>query len=188
MHLAMRRMCASFPVYDIDDDMDSALNPTYDRYDDACAEDDNKGTDLVYENESGILYEEDIPHEAHHWTLSASELVGPLSDNPRHGDEIALHDLENRQLVTKEQIVQVLTRADGAHNFIEDLMWKTQLEERQRRIVDGVTSTQLCIMKEALEQMKSDYLQLFMDRDLALKFVEDKEREVEECHPHFVDN
>jgi hypothetical protein len=28
--------------------------------------------------------------------------------------------------------------------------------------------------------MKSDYLQLFMDRDLALKFVEDKEREVEE--------
>jgi hypothetical protein len=28
--------------------------------------------------------------------------------------------------------------------------------------------------------MKSDYLQLFMDRDLALKFVEDKEREIEE--------
>ena len=28
--------------------------------------------------------------------------------------------------------------------------------------------------------MKSDYLQLFMDRDLALKFVEDKDREVEE--------
>jgi hypothetical protein len=27
--------------------------------------------------------------------------------------------------------------------------------------------------------MKSDYLQLFMDRDLALKFTEDKEREVE---------
>jgi hypothetical protein len=28
--------------------------------------------------------------------------------------------------------------------------------------------------------MKSNYLQLFMDRDLSLKFVEDKEREVEE--------
>jgi hypothetical protein len=28
--------------------------------------------------------------------------------------------------------------------------------------------------------MKSDYLQLFMDRDLALKFVEDKERKIEE--------
>ena len=26
--------------------------------------------------------------------------------------------------------------------------------------------------------MKSDYLQLFKDRDLALKFVEDKEREI----------
>jgi hypothetical protein len=36
--------------------------------------------------------------------------------------------------------------------------------------------------KEALEQMKSNYLQLFMDRDLALKFVEDKEREIEELY------
>ena len=27
--------------------------------------------------------------------------------------------------------------------------------------------------------MKYDYLQLFMDRDLALKFAEDKEREIE---------
>jgi hypothetical protein len=33
----------------------------------------------------------------------------------------------------------------------------------------------ICIGKEALEQLKSDYLQWFMDRDLALKFVEDKE-------------
>jgi hypothetical protein len=32
--------------------------------------------------------------------------------------------------------------------------------------------------------MKSDYLQLFMDRDLALKFVEDKEREIEEFCYH----
>jgi hypothetical protein len=28
--------------------------------------------------------------------------------------------------------------------------------------------------------VKSDYLQLFMDRDLALKFAEEKAREVEE--------
>jgi hypothetical protein len=28
--------------------------------------------------------------------------------------------------------------------------------------------------------MKLDYLQLLMDRDLALEFIEDKEREVEE--------
>jgi hypothetical protein len=47
-------------------------------------------------------------------------------------------------------------------------------------LADGVTSAQLCIIKEALEQMKSNYLQLFMDRDLALKFIEDKEREIEE--------
>jgi hypothetical protein len=56
---------------------------------------------------------------------------------PRHDDEIkqrplALQDLEDRLLVKEEQIVQVLTREDGAHKFIEDLMWKTQLEERQR--------------------------------------------------------
>lgn len=31
-----------------------------------------------------------------------------------------------------------------------------------------------------MEMMKSNYLQLFMDKDLALKFTEDKEREVEE--------
>jgi hypothetical protein len=78
---------------------------------------------------------------------------------PRHDDEIeqrplALQDLENRLLVTEEQIVQVLTRANGAHKFIEDLMWRTQLEERQRGVVDGVTSTQLHIIKEAQEHMK----------------------------------
>jgi hypothetical protein len=60
------------------------------------------------------------------------------------------------------------------------LMWKTQMEERQKGVASGVTTVQLRIIKEALEQLKSDYLQLFMDRDLALKFVEDKEREVEE--------
>jgi hypothetical protein len=30
--------------------------------------------------------------------------------------------------------VQVLMRADGAHKFIEDLMWKTQMEERKKGI------------------------------------------------------
>jgi hypothetical protein len=42
-------------------------------------------------------------------------------------------------------------------------------------VAGGVTSAHLRIDKEALEQLKSDYLQLFMDRDLALKFIEDKE-------------
>jgi len=49
---------------------------------------------------------------------------------PRHDDEIeqiplTLQDLENQLLVTEDQIVQVLTRVDGAHKFIEDLMWRT---------------------------------------------------------------
>jgi len=77
----------------------------------------------------------------------------------------------------------MLMRTDGAHKFIEDLMWKTMLEEKQMGVAGGVTSTQLRIIKEALEQMKSEYLKLFMDMDLALKFAKDKEREVEElCH------
>jgi hypothetical protein len=38
------------------------------------------------------------------------------------------------------------------------------------------------IGKESIEQLKSNYLQLFMDRDLALKFIEYKAREVEELH------
>jgi hypothetical protein len=75
---------------------------------------------------------------------------------------------------------QVLRRVDSAHKFIEDLIWKTQMEERQKGVARGVTSVQLHIMKEALKQMKSDYLQQLMDRDLSLKFVEEKEREVEE--------
>jgi hypothetical protein len=59
-------------------------------------------------------------------------------------------------LVTEEKIVQVLTRVNGAHKFIEDLMWKDLMEERQKRFVDGITNAQLRIIKEALEQMKSD--------------------------------
>ena len=43
-----------------------------------------------------------------------------------------------------------------------------------------MTSTQLRIIKEPLEQMEFDYLQLFMDRYLALKFAEEKSRKVEE--------
>jgi hypothetical protein len=47
-------------------------------------------------------------------------------------------------------------------------------------IAGGVTSGHLRIIREALEHMKSDYLKFFVDMDLALNFVEDKEREVEE--------
>jgi hypothetical protein len=161
----------SLPVYDADDEDGSRRNltphPIYDMYDDAgmivpeydkdwelCMEDDNKGADLGDESRSKNLYEEGSPH----CTTSSNESIDPLCDIPCHVDEITLHDLENRLLVTEEQIVQVLTRANGAHKFIEDLMWKTQMEERKKGIADGVTSTQLHIIKEALEQMKSDYL------------------------------
>jgi hypothetical protein len=65
-------------------------------------------------------------------------------------------------------------------SLLKTLCGKPSWRRDKRELQSGVTSTQLCIIKEALEQMKSDYLQLFMDRDLALKFVEDKEREVEE--------
>jgi hypothetical protein len=54
------------------------------------------------------------------------------------------------------------------------------MEERHSGIVGGVTSGHLRIIREALEHMKSDHLKLFVDMDLALNFVEDKEREVEE--------
>jgi hypothetical protein len=126
----------------------------------------------------------DSAHESHHLTgqcmvskycmASSSESVvvdgdsilidenkseNLLCDNPYHLDEIeqsplALHDLEDQLLVTKEKIVQVLTREDGAHRFIETLIWKTQMEERQKGVASGVTSAQLHIIKEALEQMK----------------------------------
>jgi hypothetical protein len=52
----------------------------------------------------------------------------------------------------------VLTREDGNHKFIEGLIWKTQIEERKKGFVGRVTSAQLHIIKEELEQMKSDYL------------------------------
>ena len=48
------------------------------------------------------------------------------------------------------------------------------MEERQKGIANGFISTQLRIIKEALEQMKCNYLQLFMDRDLDLKFAKDR--------------
>jgi hypothetical protein len=78
--------------------------------------------------------------------------------------------------VTEDHITQVLTIADGAHRFIEELMWRSQMEERHNGVASGVTSAQLRIIKEALQQLKSDYMQLFMERDLALRVSKDKER------------
>jgi hypothetical protein len=82
-----------------------------------------------------------------------------------------LYNLEDRLLVTEDQVTQVLTRTDGARRFIKDIFWRAQMEERHIEIVGGVTSAQLCISMEELEQLKSNYLQLFMDMDLSLKFA-----------------
>ena len=49
---------------------------------------------------------------------------GPLCDNLHTSNEMTLHELENQLLVIEDQIMQVLTRAYGAHKFIEHLMWK----------------------------------------------------------------
>jgi len=59
--------------------------------------------------------------------------------------------LEDQLLDKKEKIVQVLTREDGTHKFIEDLMWKDQMEEKQKGFIDKITTAQLHIIKEALE-------------------------------------
>jgi hypothetical protein len=123
--------------------------PEYDKGWKLHVEDDNEGAALV--NKSEILYEEDSSCESHHCTVSSGDLDGLLGDIPRHVDEITLHDLESQLLVTEEQIMQVLTRAYGADNFIEELMWRTHIEEKQKGVAYGVTSTQLHIIKEALE-------------------------------------
>ena len=49
--------------------------------------------------------------------------VGPLYD-----DEMKLHDLESQLLVIEDQIVQVLMISIGAQNFIDDIIWNSQLE------------------------------------------------------------
>jgi hypothetical protein len=59
--------------------------------------------------------------------------------------------LEDQLLVKEEQIVQALTRADGRHKFIEDIIWKAQMEVRQKWVANGITSAQLCIIKKTLE-------------------------------------
>jgi hypothetical protein len=87
-----------------------------------------------------------------------------------------LYNLEDRLLVTEDQVTHVLTRTDGSRRLIEDISWRAQMDERHIEIVGGFTSSQLCINMEELEQLKSNYLQLFMGRDLSLKFAEDKDR------------
>jgi hypothetical protein len=67
---------------------------------------------------------------------------------------------------------------DSLRILCGELRWRRDIMEWQvESLVLSCASS-----NDALEKLKSDYLQLFMDRDLVLKFVEDKEREVEELH------
>ena len=40
-----------------------------------------------------------------------------------------LYNLEDRLLVTEDQVTQVLTRTDGARRLIKDIFWRAQMEE-----------------------------------------------------------
>jgi len=74
--------------------------------------------------------------------------------------------------VPKDKVVQTLTHSDSTHKFIEYLLWSAQLEERQKGLTVGDAIPNLQTIKLALEVMKSNYIHLISNRDLAIKFVE----------------
>lgn len=85
--------------------------------------------------------------------------------------------------------MQTLTHFDSRHQFIENPLWKTQVEERQEGVKVGATFSNLHTIEGALEIIKSDYLHLLSDKDHAIKFVEktfsafaEKEKEVDEVN------
>ena len=47
---------------------------------------------------------------------------------------VPLCGLGSQFLVTEDNILQVFVRSGGAHKIIEDIIWRNQLEERQRRM------------------------------------------------------
>jgi hypothetical protein len=83
---------------------------------------------------------------------------------------------------SQEPCVEDDVMHESHHSMVSPSALGDDGEERHCRVAGGVTSAQLRIDKEALEQLKSNYLQLLMDRDLALKFVEEKDCEVGELH------
>jgi hypothetical protein len=78
-----------YPIYDTYGDA-SMIVPKYDEdwvfeklscdidlsSQEPCMEDDKEGVDLVDENKSEILYEDDSPHESHHCMVSSSKSIG----------------------------------------------------------------------------------------------------------------
>ena len=72
-------------------------------------------------------------------------------------------DLEILLLVTEEMLLQVLSRTNGAHKILEDLVGRIQMEERQSGIVGRVYISEIYIIRREMEEMKNDYFQFFMD-------------------------
>ena len=48
---------------------------------------------------------------------------------------MSFHDFEIQLLVTEEKILQVLSRANGVHKFVEEILWRIQLDKRHRGFV-----------------------------------------------------
>ena len=69
--------------------------------------------------------EEDSSHDSHYCTVLNIESIDSLCDRKYHDDEMIWHDLLNCLLVREDQIVHVLMRENGAHRFIEYIMWNT---------------------------------------------------------------
>ena len=88
-----------------------------------------------------------------------------------------LSGLGDQLLVTEERLLQALSLNNNSHKLIENI-----IEKGHKGFVERVPSFKLCIIKRELENMKVYYLQLFMDRDLALKFAEDRATKVENLH------
>jgi hypothetical protein len=128
-------------IIDEDDDTSALDGCTYDEIFKSTKDEDAKScpTCIDYEEMLQLADVEDrtslLLYDTHDEGGSSMIAPYPIYDAyndkgmtlPQHDDEmeqrpLALQGLEDQVLVTKEQIVQVLTREDGAHRFIEDLM------------------------------------------------------------------
>jgi hypothetical protein len=117
-----------------------------------CVEDTGVGVELGGDSQPKTLCEDDVTHESHRSMLSPSALGDVdegniLTDDSSDLLDVVGHkllvwrDLEDHLLVTEDHITQVLTRTNGAHRFVEDLMWRSQMEESSDSgVASGITS------------------------------------------------
>jgi hypothetical protein len=111
-----------------------------------CMEDTGVGAELGGDNQPKTLCEDDVTHESHRSMVSPSALGDVdevnilIDDRSDHLDVVgqrllAWRDLEDRLLVTKDQITQVLTRTDGTHRLLRilcgELRWRRDSVEWQ---------------------------------------------------------